>query len=92
LTVNGQISVVTAAPPAITNVNFSGLSGGSITINAANGIPNGPVTVLTSTNLVLPLSSWTTVTTTTFDGSGNLSVPITVDPTLPESFYLLQAY
>lgn len=93
LTVNGSVSVTAVLPlPSITTVDFSGLAGGSITLNANNGAPNGPVSILTSTNLVLPLSSWTTVTTTTFDGSGNLSLPITVDPTLPQSFYLLQVY
>ena len=93
LAVSGQVSVTAILPlPSITNVDYSGLAGGSITLNAVNGTPNGPVSVLTSTNLTLPLSSWTAVTTTTFDGSGNLSLPITVDPTLPQSFYLLQVY
>ena len=86
----GQISVTAASPPAITNVNFSGLAGGSITLNAAHGVPNGPVSVLTSTNLSLPLNTWTTVTNVTFDGSGNLSQVIVVDPTVRQSFYLLQ--
>jgi autotransporter-associated beta strand protein len=86
----GQISVTAASPPAITNINFSGLAGGSITLNAAHGVPNGPVSVLTSTNLSLPLNTWTTVTNVTFDGSGNLSQVIVVDPTLRQSFYLLQ--
>lgn len=93
LSVSGQISVTAVLPPpAITNVDFSQLSAGSITLNANNGAPNGPVVVLTSTNLALPLSGWTTVISTTFDGSGNLSLPVTVDPTLPQSFYLLQVY
>ncbi len=92
LTVNGQISVTGTSKPAITNVDFSQLPAGSITINANNGAPNGPVTILTSTNLTLPLSSWTTVIATTFDGNGNLSQSITVDPALPQSFYLLQAF
>jgi hypothetical protein len=71
LAVNGSISVATVlALPTISSVDFSGLAGGSITLNAVNGIPDGPVSVLTSTNVALPLSSWTTVTTTTFDGSG----------------------
>jgi fibronectin-binding autotransporter adhesin len=90
LGVSGQISVTAFSPPAITNVNFSGLSGGSITLNVAHGIAGGPVSVLSSTNLSLPFNSWTTVTNVTFDGGGNLSQAIPVDPTLPHSFYLLQ--
>ena len=78
--------------PAITNVDFSSLTSGTITINANNGAPSGLVVVLNSTNLILPVINWTPVTTNNFDPSGNLSLPITVDPTLPVSFYLLQAY
>jgi hypothetical protein len=93
LAVNGQISVTAVLPrPSIQNVDFSGLSGGSITLNAINGNPNGPVNVLSTTDLTLPLSSWTKVTSTAFDASGNLSLPVSVDPALPKSFYLLQVY
>lgn len=93
LGVNGSIRVTAVLPlPSITNVDFSTLSSGTITLNAFNGAPNGPVTVLTTTNLSLPTSSWTTVATTTFDSNGNLNLPITVDPTLPQSFFQLQTY
>ena len=86
---NGTIQVTAVLPPpALTNVDFSTLSSGSITLNAVNGAPNGPVTVQTTTNL---LSTWTTVTTTTFDGSGNLNLPVTVDPTAPQSYFRLLA-
>jgi fibronectin-binding autotransporter adhesin len=85
----GQISVVTASPPAITTVDYSNLANGSITLNAVNGLANGPVTVVTTTNLAAPLSSWTTVTTTVFDGNGDLNLPITVNQTQPQSFYML---
>ena len=91
LGVNGTVSITALLPlPSITTVDFSTLSGGSITLNAINGAPNGPVTVLSSTNLALPVSSWTAVTTTTFDGNGNLNLPVTVDPALPQSYYLLK--
>jgi hypothetical protein len=92
LAVSGQVKVTGTSLPGIASVDFSGLAGGSITINATNGAPSGPVVVLTSTNVALPLGSWTPVTTNNFDGSGNLSLPITVDPTLPQSYYLLQVY
>jgi len=93
LSASGQITVTAALPPpSIHNADFSALASGTITLNAINGAPNGAVTVLTTTNLTLPVSSWTTVTTTTFDASGNLSVPITVDPAQPQSFFMLQAY
>lgn len=93
LGVNGQISVTAALPPpAISSVDFGALANGTITINARNGVANGPVDVLTTTNLSLPLSSWSVVTSTTFDGSGNLSLPVSVNANLPQSFFVLQAY
>lgn len=93
LGVNGSIRVTAVSPlPAITNVDFSQLSSGTITLNAVNGAPNAPVTVLTTTNLALPVSSWTTANTGAFDGSGNYTQSISVDPTLPQRYYLLQTY
>jgi hypothetical protein len=92
LTVNGTIRVTgVLPPPAFSQVDFSQLANGSITLNAINGALNGPVTVLSTTNLTLPLSSWTTVTTGNFDGSGNYSVSVTADPAAPQEYYLLQA-
>ena len=48
------------------------VSGGSLVINATGGTPGATVNVLTSTNLTLPLAQWTTNSSTTFDGNGNL--------------------
>jgi autotransporter-associated beta strand protein len=90
LTVNGTISVSSVAPPTLA-VDFSGLGGGSITFNAANGLAGGPLTILASTNVALPLSSWTTVTTGNFDGGGNFSTPVTVNPTVPQQYFILSA-
>jgi autotransporter-associated beta strand protein len=91
LAVDGSITVTNAFKPAFSSVNFSALSNGSIVLNVTNGAAGGPVNILTSTNLALPLGSWTTNAATTFNGSGNLtSFTITVDPTVPELFIQLQ--
>jgi len=66
------------------------LANGQITVYGANGSPNGPVTVLGSTNLLQPLSDWTIEATGNFDGSGNYNTAITVDQTLPAQFFLLE--
>ena len=63
-----------------------------------------PGNILTSTNMASPLSSWTVVSTGLFDNGTYAQPPgqlidtenvtpyitITVDPTLPKSFYLLK--
>jgi hypothetical protein len=79
-------SIASTSPPVITSIVPA--SGGQITINATNGVPSGPVNVLASTNMALPLTSWTTNTVTAFDGNGNLS--LTFLPAATPSFYLLQ--
>ncbi len=92
LAVNGTIRVVTAAgPPAIGSTDFSQLANGSITLHGVNGTPNGPASVLSTTNLALPLAQWTTVATGSFDTGGNYSPTITVNPAAPQAYYILQA-
>ncbi|HET7625106.1 MAG TPA: autotransporter-associated beta strand repeat-containing protein, partial [Verrucomicrobiae bacterium] len=91
LAVNGTIKVTAALPlPSISNIDVSGLAGGSIEINAS-GAPNGVVNVLATTNLATPFANWTNVFSGNFDGGGNLNATISVDPTQPQQFYLLQA-
>jgi len=94
LAVNGRISVTAASsPPVISSVDFSMLAGGSITLNATNGLPGGTLIVLASTNLALPLGAWTPVATNTFDGSGDLtgqSIPVPTSQT--QQFFIIHAF
>jgi hypothetical protein len=89
LSVNGTISVSSSTPPSFSSVT---VSGSDLVLNATNGTPGGAVTVLTSTNLASPLSSWTTVTNGNFDGSGNFSYPVTgaLSSGQPQQFYILK--
>jgi hypothetical protein len=54
------------------------LSGGYIVFDGTNGVAAQPYRILMSTNLTLPLASWTPVTTGTFaaDGDYTNSVPM----------------
>jgi len=84
-------SMVPYTPPA--TISSVVVSGGSLMINATGGTPGATVYVLTATNLTVPLADWTTNSTTTFDGSGDLnnySVPGSLNPSLPDQFYLLK--
>ncbi|HEY2328677.1 MAG TPA: hypothetical protein VGI63_02555, partial [Verrucomicrobiae bacterium] len=89
LPVNGSISIPGGTPPAIISVSVSGTS---LVLNATNGTPNSPVTVLTSTSLALPLAQWTTNMTGSFDGSGNFNGTNLggFNASTPQRFYLLQ--
>jgi autotransporter-associated beta strand protein len=89
LAVNGTITagVVSgpAAQPYITSVS---LSGTSLVISGTNGTAGLQFVVLSSTNLMLPLSQWTPIVTNTFTG-GSWSTTNTVDPSAPQNFYYL---
>jgi hypothetical protein len=90
LIVNGTITAgvasTTPAQPYLTSVS---LSGTSLIINGTNGTPGLQFEVLASTNIALPLASWTSIATNTFN-AGNFSVTNTVDSGAPQSFYLLR--
>jgi len=45
---------------------------------------------LASTNLALPLSSWSRIATNSFDITGGFGFTNPIDPTVPRQFYLLQ--
>ena len=49
------------------------LSGGNLTFGGTGGIPDVQYRILTSTNVALPLASWTPVTTNTFAPDGSYS-------------------
>jgi fibronectin-binding autotransporter adhesin len=89
LTVNGTITVAVPAP-----LSFNGIttSGNSIVLNATGGTPGGPVTILSSTSLTLPLSQWTTVNSGNFDGNGNFSYTVSgaLSSGQPQQFFMLQ--
>jgi autotransporter-associated beta strand protein len=90
LYINGTISVVGSAAP----LSFSSIttSGKNIVLSAVGGTPGGPVSVLTSTNLQLPLSQWSTLTTGNFDSNGDFSYTVTgaLSSGKPQQFYILQ--
>ena len=87
----GQINLVvgTPTPPSFSSIT---ISGADIILNATGGTPGGSVSVLTSTDLTLPLASWTTVTTGNFDSFGNYSYTVTGALTSgqPQQFYILK--
>jgi autotransporter-associated beta strand protein len=90
LGINGTIRVTAILPPpAISDISTSA---GNVTFNATNGAPNGTIIVLTSTDVTLPVASWTRLATNQFDGSGNFSFTDVVDPATTQRFYSLQAY
>jgi hypothetical protein len=84
---NVALTPAPSVPPKFTGM---GVSGTTLTLTAAGGSPYGPWTLLQSTNVALPLSQWTTNTTGSYDGSGNLSIPLVNAATNAQKFYRLK--
>jgi len=89
LALNGTISVasVQAAKPVI---NSTQVINGNFIFSGTNGTSGLQYYVLTSTNLTLPLSQWSSILTNTFPSNGQFSITNPVVLGNPQVFYLLQ--
>ena len=70
-------------------IGGSAVTGGNFAMTGSGGTPGGTYYVLGTTNLSAPIV-WQPVLTNTFDGGGNFSNAIPVDPAVPQVFYQLQ--
>lgn len=84
-----DISIIPLVQPVITGVD---LAGSNLVLNASYGQSGGTYFTLSSTNLMLPLSQWTPVTTNALNVDGNFSITVTnaVTPGVAQHFYILQ--
>src|SRR6185295_18729872 len=73
LTTDGTLRVKagSSAPPQIGSVF---VSGANIVFTGSGGTPGGSYSVLSSTNVALPVTSWPTQSSGFFNGSGNFGV------------------
>jgi len=87
LNTTGTISINAVPKPGITSILFSG---GNVTISGTNGLAGNPYWVLTSTDVGLPVSGWTSLATNNFSGSGTFSFTTPVNLAEPQRYYLIQ--
>jgi hypothetical protein len=75
--------------PVITSFN---LAGTNLVLNVANSITGGVFTVLTSSNISLPMTNWTRLGITNIPTSGSFALTVTnaVNPSSPGQFFQLQ--
>jgi uncharacterized repeat protein (TIGR03803 family) len=68
------------------------LSGSNLVLNGTNGQSGATYYVLSSTNLLLPLSQWTRVATNVLSAGGNFTTTVTntVTSGVGQQFYILQ--
>ncbi|HEV2434385.1 MAG TPA: NPCBM/NEW2 domain-containing protein [Verrucomicrobiae bacterium] len=86
---SGVLSVVTlpTPPPRFGSLT---VNGGNCVFRGSNGVPGWPYSVLTSSNLALPVNQWTPMATNNFDGNGDFSITNPLNPNLGQQYYLLQ--
>ncbi|HZM06451.1 MAG TPA: autotransporter-associated beta strand repeat-containing protein, partial [Candidatus Saccharimonadales bacterium] len=90
LSVNGTISVVsTTSTPSPTLGNVA-QSGGNLVFSGTGGPDNAHFYLLTTTNLALPLSSWTILSTNTFSATGTFTVSTPINPGSQSSFFAVE--
>jgi hypothetical protein len=78
------------APLSFANIVAAPGSGGGFILSGAGGVTNGTYYVLISTNLLLPLTNWTSIATNQFDSEGDFIFTNTAQTNVPQLFYLLQ--
>jgi len=80
----GNITVSAAQAPLITGVS---LNGSSLAVQGTNGLTGYHFTLLSTTNLALPHSSWTIVSAGNPFNGPSFSITNTINPASPQTFY-----
>jgi hypothetical protein len=80
-------AAVVLNPPTMTSTVRSG---SNLSISGTNGAPLGTYHVVTSTDLTIPMASWTSIGTGSFAGDGSFSFPTPVNFGQPALFYRIQ--
>jgi PKD repeat protein len=89
-TQTGRVTVLIPNPPQITRINFSGAN--ALVLQGIGGPTNGGYYywLRSSTNIILPVASWSIVATNPFNADGTFSNQIPMMPGTPQTFYRMQ--
>ena len=85
---SGVIKVAVGSSQPV--IGSTKISGGNLIFSGTGGTANVSYSVLTTTNLATPLSSWTLLSTGSFDGNGAFSVTNTINSGSAQSFYTIR--
>jgi hypothetical protein len=84
-------NIMLGPPPSPALITSVSLNGSNLVFSGTNGVPFTSYVVLTSTNMLLPVSQWERLATNQFDVSGNFNFTNAAAPDMPQQFYLLQS-
>jgi hypothetical protein len=79
---------VALAPPSLNSIQLQGDS--EFVFTGSNGLPNGGFSVLSSSNLVLPIADWLLISTGAFDSNGLFAYSNSVDPANSQQFFRIR--
>jgi hypothetical protein len=65
-------------------------SGTNLVFNVSGGAAGGAYTLLTSTNVALPLSAWATNSTGSFDVFGGITIIRGINPDEPQRYFTIR--
>lgn len=89
----GSLASSNAVLTVLTSPSFKGITaagGGSFILNGVGGTNDGNYVVLTSSNLLMPLGSWTRMATNQFGSQGQFIFTNIVQTNTPQLFFILQ--
>ncbi|HEV2693455.1 MAG TPA: hypothetical protein VG347_11215 [Verrucomicrobiae bacterium] len=86
----GKLKVIAA--PAAPVINKVGVQGGNLIFGGTNSRSTGNYLVLTSTNLFIPLSNWTSLATNAFGINGAFQVTNLIIPGTSQRFFCIQSF
>ena len=75
------------AIPSLINLSLSSGGSGNMILQGTNGSPGNSYTVLTTTNISLPLATWLTNTIGSFSGTGAFSNSFSMNPGSQQQYY-----
>ena len=75
---------------SLTFSNIVAAGDGNFVLSGNGGTINGIYYVLSSTDLILPLTNWTFIATNQFDDLGNFIFTNTIQTNVPQQFYILK--
>ena len=85
---NGTFVPSILPAPSITHVGLS--SGNIVIVGTNNAGAGGTYHILSSTNVALPLSNWSVLTSGSFDNTGTVHSTNAINPATSRSFYILE--
>ena len=85
-------ALAVALGPVAPQFSAVSLAGTNLLLSGTGGAAGYNYSVLTTTNVAIPLTNWSLLSTGLFDGSGNFIFSNAVDPTAPPQFVQIQIH